>query len=267
MCTTGPPADPRTRGRNARTERPRHSEEGEKRGLPTNTYGLSPLALHPGTHDPRSPRRQGRSAGDGATGAQSRIDTRGRAADSGNSRPGSATVQRRRSVTVRGGCSIMTPPPRGSGLLPNTQRTTLRLTRRIGPAPPSRRPCLAEGPRVLVECHRSSNRAMTQSGIDLGGIEEGRVAVARGVIRWFNGEKGFGFIAPDDGGRRPVRRAHRHRMQQRPRLPGQPRGGIRSGGGAQGAPRPPGTSAVSDDPKRRSARFRCLSGGDCCTDR
>lgn len=26
------------------------------------------------------------------------------------------------------------------------------------------------------------------------------VAVARGMIRWFNGEKGFGFIAPDDGG-------------------------------------------------------------------
>ncbi|WP_259444073.1 MULTISPECIES: cold-shock protein [Rhodococcus] len=41
---------------------------------------------------------------------------------------------------------------------------------------------------------------MTQSGIDLGGIEEGRVAVARGVIKWFNGAKGFGFIAPDGGG-------------------------------------------------------------------
>lgn len=39
---------------------------------------------------------------------------------------------------------------------------------------PSQRSCTGEGPRVLVECPLSSNRAMTQSGIDLGGIEEGR---------------------------------------------------------------------------------------------
>jgi len=32
-------------------------------------------------------------------------------------------------------------------------------------------------------------------------LDEGEHVMAQGTVKWFNGEKGFGFITPDDGGK------------------------------------------------------------------
>jgi CspA family cold shock protein len=39
-----------------------------------------------------------------------------------------------------------------------------------------------------------SNRAADENGIG------GNAQMATGTVKWFNGEKGYGFIAPDEGG-------------------------------------------------------------------
>ena len=55
-----------------------------------------------------------------------------------------------------------------------------------------------------------------------------------GTVKWFSDEKGFGFITPDEGSKRPVRPSHRHQRRRLPLARRGREGVLRGGAGRQG---------------------------------
>jgi cold shock protein len=69
--------------------------------------------------------------------------------------------------------------PRGSALVLHSSFTSIRLHR--GLSPPSSHLILRVGCRKMIE------------------LQEGETEMPTGTVKWFNTQKGFGFIQPDDG--------------------------------------------------------------------
>jgi CspA family cold shock protein len=65
------------------------------------------------------------------------------------------------------------------------------------PAPRNLRHPAQPGPAALAQAHPARLvRAGLGRGVDLSSAREGR-----GTVKWYNPEKGFGFITPDEGGK------------------------------------------------------------------